>query len=308
MPDENDSSEVCRDPKKPESAPSLFAQQNPLAKAAEDAAKPSINQTAELKEIAAGERWLIAVGVATVLVNIVIAFIYSAQLTEMRLATEQTKEAVQLARDSLESNSSEFDRGMRQTINQTVSQYVAAQASMKSANAAKDAASTAKDTLHVSERAYITTGSPTLNLDTKSASIPLINSGHIPSGTVEIVVHEATIPAVRGGVSSITPVIEQHWQQWNEVSIPPGPSLYAVNMPIPQIVTEQFNQGQQQVFLAGTLTYFDGFTNTPQQIWAFCYAALYFEALKRTNWTPCDPVLYIKELSAGDRYSQNETK
>jgi hypothetical protein len=50
-----------------------------------------------------------------------------------------------------------------------------------------------KTALQVTERAYITIGSPTLDTTMKIANFFLSNTGHIPSGKIEIVVHEATM-------------------------------------------------------------------------------------------------------------------
>ncbi len=60
------------------------------------------------------------------------------------------------------------------------------------ADAARSAADTAKDTLHVSERAYLTLGTPTNDFQNKRMDVPVFNGGHIPSGPVQIVMHEAT--------------------------------------------------------------------------------------------------------------------
>lgn len=69
-----------------------------------------------------------------------------------------------------------------------------ASATANAAGAARDAANTAEKALHTTERAYVVTGAPVLNASTKIVAMTVINAGHIPSGKVRIVVHEATIP------------------------------------------------------------------------------------------------------------------
>lgn len=58
--------------------------------------------TVKLEEdIKVGERWLIGIGIASILINILIAWIYWGQLGEMRKATQATQDAVKVARDTL---------------------------------------------------------------------------------------------------------------------------------------------------------------------------------------------------------------
>jgi hypothetical protein len=97
------------------------------------------------KDIKRGEWWLIRIGVATLVINTIIACIYYQQLTQMRLATEASTQAVDLANDTLEYNNSNFDRAMQRTIDQTI-------ASMNAANATKSAADTAASTLKEIQR------------------------------------------------------------------------------------------------------------------------------------------------------------
>lgn len=75
-----------------------------------------------------------------------------------------------------------------------------ARATERSANAAKSAAQTAKETLHLSERAYIAFGAPKMDYTKKTITLEWINTGHIPSGPMEIIAHEATFNlATTGG-------------------------------------------------------------------------------------------------------------
>jgi hypothetical protein len=220
------------------------------------------------------------------------------------IAARQQVDSSQSANYNFMKSSRDASNSVGKQLAQMTSQAIAAGVSAK---AAKSAAETANRSLHISERAYVTTGPPTLNLDTKTVSVPIVNSGHIPSGNAHIVAHEATIPAIPG-ISTINLPIEQHWQQWHQISIPTGPTPYSFNTTVPKVDVKSFSDGRQQIVVAGFLSYFDGFPNTREQTWQFCFVALYFESLKRMDFTPCDPVLYIKQLSAGDGYPKNETK
>jgi hypothetical protein len=183
---------------------------------------------------------------------------------------------------------------------------IQAAATKNAAAAAKTAADIAKDTLHVSERAYIATGSPVLNLDTNVVAIPVINTGHIPSGKLRIVIHEATVDTEPSNAPKIIPTTEQHWQHYDEASIPTTGLTFTINTPVPKVLAEKINSGHQQIFLAGSISYNDGFNDTPEQVWLFCDAASFFQATRKVEWVPCDAVAYIKQLTTGDHYPESE--
>src|ERR1035438_4822250 len=139
--------------------------------------------------------------------------------------------------------------------------------------AARSAANTARDALHVSERAYIVTGAPVLELDTNIVDIPVSNTGHIPSGSLRIVVHEATIDVKPTAPPGIIPTTEQHWQHYDVTPIPPSNgATYTIDTPVQGVVASKINSGHQQIFVAGSITYHDGFPDTPEQTWLFCNA------------------------------------
>lgn len=54
------------------------------------------------REIKVGERWLIIIGIATVLINTSIAWIYWGQLGEMRKATEAARKGADAAKSAAE--------------------------------------------------------------------------------------------------------------------------------------------------------------------------------------------------------------
>ncbi len=89
-------------------------------------------------EVKAGEWWLIRIGAATLLVNIVIAYIYYGQLSQMRIATEASTKATGFASDSLEQSEGQFERTVTQLIYQTASQAESAKATQLAAKAAQE--------------------------------------------------------------------------------------------------------------------------------------------------------------------------
>ncbi len=176
--------------------------------------------------------------------------------------------------------------------------------------AAKSAAETANFALHVSERAYLAAGYPTMNADAGNVAIPILNSGHIPSGKVTVIAHEATInianldqPAIK-----IIPV-ETHWKQYEMESIPTiGVGSVTINIPTPGAAPAKVKTGYQQIVVVGTITYGDGFKDDTDVTRPFCYGNLLYTVTKELQWSACDSSLYLPELIEADHYPSGEYK
>ena len=175
-------------------------------------------------------------------------------------------------------------------------------ANKKAADAAKSAADTAKDALYISQRAYLTDGASGINGSTKSITIPIINSGHIPSGPVEVVVHETTVNVTPAEADTdLRTAVERHWGKYIFQSIPPGWPL-SIAIPVPQMSEAYLNSGQQIVIIAGFIAYNDGFPDTTQQNWPFCQRTTYQSVMKRFFVGPCrlgDDTLHKLEILDG---------
>jgi hypothetical protein len=311
MPEASGSQEISGEPQHQapmQPPPQPPRNQNPPPQPADDGSPNNQSTAAELKKIKAGESWLIGIGVVTLAVNSFIAYVYYQQLTQMRIATEASTQAVNLASDSLEFSASQFDRAMHQTVDQTVSQYNGTKASIKAANAAKSAADTAKDTLHVSERAYISAEVPTIDPGAGSVRLPIINHGHIPSGKVEILIHEGTTSLDSpNAVKVLHHLIEAHWRHYEMNSLPPQPGIQGtIETPLPSLNADNFKMGTQSVHLVGTISYNDGFGDTPERKELFCYFSLYSDRMKENVWLPCAPEEILPTLQRWDKYPNNE--
>lgn len=92
------------------------------------------------KEIKAGEKWLIGIGIASVFINTIIALIYIAQLGQMRKATQASSSASETAVEQLMTQQSQFDRTMTQIVDQTAIQSRSMHATEKAASASKTSA------------------------------------------------------------------------------------------------------------------------------------------------------------------------
>ena len=103
--------------------------QNPPSNTDQEGSSNNEDRTERLeRNIQTGERWLIGITAAGVLVNIIIAYFYYSQLEQMREATRAATRASSTASESLEFSNGNFDRMMQRAIDQTVAQIHAADA------------------------------------------------------------------------------------------------------------------------------------------------------------------------------------
>jgi hypothetical protein len=164
--------------------------------------------------------------------------------------------------------------------------------------------------LHVTERAYITTGRPTLDQTNKAISFFINNKGHIPSGNIEIIVHEAT---VNSSVPNVNPDIsksgEYYWQRHHLAPLPPGDDAFGLAVPVRAFDASKYTLDgvYQSILVAGQISYFDGFPDDGSQQWLFCFETVYHLILKQIFVVPCEPEKVIPQMENRDGYPRNET-
>jgi hypothetical protein len=193
---------------------------------------------------------------------------------------------------------------MKDQADQT--KVIATQATVQAA-AAKSAAETANKALHISERAYIVVGLPAIDTTTKYITLPILNTGHMPSGKVTGIIHEVTVdgvdPTARGGR---VPVTEAHWKQYELTSVPTTGQVMNFNVLVPSLNADTLNSGRQQIVVVGVLTYSDGFPDDVEQQWPFCEGSALLPQSKNLQWIICDPNIYLPEAIQNDHYPSNE--
>lgn len=174
------------------------------------------------------------------------------------------------------------------------------------AGAATSAANTAKDALHVSERAYVVIGTPNLEVAKKAISLPVQNTGHIPSGKVEVVVHEATVDVPNTYTqSNLAAASEIHWSRQVFYTVTSGVP-YNIEIATPKMDADKLNSGLQLIIIAGFISYNDGFMDGQQ--WPFCIHTIYHTIFKELALTSCDASDYLPKLELVDGYPNNEQK
>lgn len=194
---------------------------------------------------------------------------------------------------------------MKDQSNQT---KVIANQAITQASAAKSAAETAKEALHISERAYIIIGLPILDTTAKDITIPVLNTGHIPSGKVVGTVHEFSLDGVDPtGRSSRNRETEAHWKHYELSSVPTSGQTMNFIVSVPSLNIESLNTGHENIVVVGIISYNDGFPDDPAQQWPFCEGIALLPRGKNLQWEICNPVVYLPRAINADHYPENES-
>lgn len=203
------------------------------------------------------------------------------------------------AQNSLDTEQSHFDRGMKEALVQTA-------AAITSADAAKSAAVTANKALHVSERAYLRIGDPKVDIPGHEIILPIVNTGHIPSGKVDFYVFEATaVFDPSRGRQQVEPT-EGHWTLMKISSVPSGDVYYSERVNAPQL-TKDFVNKSLSVIIAGEYPYGDGFPDDPMETSQFCIQT-HVDETKNITFRACNPGFYIPAIKHSIHYPNHEEK
>jgi hypothetical protein len=175
------------------------------------------------------------------------------------------------------------------------------------ADAAKSAAKTADKALHISERAYIVVGLPAIDTTSKYITLPIVNTGHIPSGKVRGVVHEITMDGVDPTAPQVrVKATETHWKHYELTSVPTTGQIMNFNVLVPALNADNLNGGHEQIVVVGVITYNDGFPDDADRQWLFCEGSAMLPQSKNLQWVICNPGTYLPEAIKEDRYPSNE--
>lgn len=235
------------------------------------------------------------------------AYIYWRQADLMEKGL--TQNVVQLAIANRNANIAqqtlgEMKSGGVDTHNLTLAAGDQAKAAKTTAGAAQSAAITAKDTLHISERAYIGQTFQPLDYDKSLLTMNIINSGRIPSGKVDIISYEATfnVPHItlEGEQTGFEYIVERHKGITHLDVVPPGSPVLSATFPIPQMARERLGNGTQMVMVIGAITYNDGFPKSPSQTFPFCAHTIYQTVAKTVYIAPCNATTELPKFEAMD--------
>jgi len=210
-------------------------------------------------------------------------------------AANASTRASETASQALKNSESSFKDTLTQMKAQTTAQ--------------QKAADTANIALHVSERAYVSVEFPMLDREKMTLSVPLNNSGRIPSGSAEVVIHEMTADKTSDGRAAT--IVECHWKRNKLNPIVPGSSLTGRDnpvllVPLRDASLEKILTNSQIVIIAGWITYNDGFPDDRTETKTFCSQTMYHLIQKELAWISCDPTSIIPQIETKDGYPNNE--
>lgn len=177
------------------------------------------------------------------------------------------------------------------------------------AKAASSAAETAKEALHVSERAYLGIEVPTLDETTKAILMPLQNTGRLPTGIVEMTLHEATFKiSAENAEIAASNLEEYHWSKGTFQSIEPNSARFRIKENLPAVSFQDLRAGSQSVVVAGEISYNDGFPNTSRQSFTYCMHTYFLYDVKTFDMVSCDPKAFLPMLKKMGGYPAHEQK
>jgi hypothetical protein len=229
-------------------------------------------------------------------------------LREAQKQTEINASLLVEERNTLETEQSQFDRTMKQMIAQTVVQAGAAKASQQAAAAATFSANTAKQALHISERAYIAMSSADLTeLTQHRIQLQFTNIGHIPSRQMVVVVYRTSTRAkqVPGGIIWVADGTEKGWHRTVYDRVFPTAPVYLTVM-FPSVPPESIMNGARELIVAGTFSYDDGFPDDPLASEDFCFRTFADTDKKQIIAVPCEPKRVIPMMQKLTGYPNNE--
>ncbi len=226
-----------------------------------------------------------------------VKFAYS-QWQEMVKAANASRDAANISALSLQSSETEFLQTLQQMQAQTKAQV--------------EASGTAKKTLEVSERAYLSVGGPVISGKPIRLDMPIFNTGHIPAKDVSFLVFEETDAIAPPSITSTAPsttFLEGHWSQWDlKEVVPPassGTAIYSITVTSNPGDADEVAKGNQIIIVAGSVSYNYGFPKTPSDINWFCFHSFYDAGTKANRFIPCDAEAIISLMKKVIQYPNN---
>jgi hypothetical protein len=157
-------------------------------------------------------------------------------------------------------------------------------------------------TLSRANRAYIITGTTQLDEFDGTLTLPLRNSGRIPSGQIVVVIHTATVNAVRPHqFPDIDAAIGYAWQRKSFNSLVPGEGQEIV-VQLQKFSPRQIVRALQEIVIGGQIVYNDGFPEDQLDRRSFCLRTVYDENAAQILRSDCNANVVLPQMEALDGY------
>ena len=254
-------------------------------------------------DIKSGERWLIGVGIATLLINSIIALIYLCQLKQMREATKATQDAVGVARDTLTASE---QAAARQTIDNDNASKAAKLRDDRTAKVAADSLRASIVNFHQEQRAYLIPGVPEDTSGYGLVRFPILNLGRFTAKHIVITSHfERRNVDLNTGQQTL--VDRRDASTSSVATIPPSdtPFFYMMTF-IPQKRSNDYSAdlaaGTTNIIARGVITYDSGFGESDSIVWCYAWHP------QPARWQHCGGSASAWLDSEPNTYQQPDTK
>jgi len=211
------------------------------------------------------------------------------QTRAVECASVAATESVHVAAAGLQQNQRQFDDTLKQMQAQTAEQGEAASAALQSAN-------TAKEALHVSERAYLVRGKVETDLEHKVLTVNIENVGHIPTGDIHVVGHLAVVEQVPFAPEGLVRILEASRIESDMPSFPPG-APQPIKLTSKSWDPDLYKMGIQGLAIVLTLTYNDGFPDEPDRTLKICTKSAYHPQIHMTDFIACNAKTTLEKLA-----------
>jgi hypothetical protein len=251
-----------------------------------------------------------AVAIATVAYALIAEF----QLSEMRRTNRDTEAALGNAAKSSQDASEQFQVQLHHFdaslgVNQIQINKMdrLARATEKAARAAQSASVTAKEALHVSERAYLFIQAPVPNFEQHALTFQIINTGHLPAEHIEIIQHNAIYEVA--DPSNGIPWNSLATRKWKNMKIPAISNYDKTSGFTPVFPTmdgARLQSGHQMIVVTGFITYEDGFPDHQRWKAPFCVHSTASLVTKHIYFYNCNAEIVLPIMESLDGYPNNE--
>ena len=163
----------------------------------------------------------------------------------------------------------------------------------------------------IANRAYLSAGKPDFDAKAHLFTLSMSNRGHLPTGTVEVVIHEATAESqspISNATTDLDGIAEAHWRRHTMAPFPPDSDPVQVGIGSPTFAADKFTSegALQQIFVTGRISYVDAFSEDGKQSYDFCYQSGYNIEAQRIFFTPCDPGVVLTALEKRDGFADGQ--
>ena len=161
-------------------------------------------------------------------------------------------------------------------------------------------------TLGQSNRAYVIAGAAQIDELDGTLTLPLRNSGRIPSGQIVVVIHTATVDAAKPHLfPNVNAATGYAWQRHSFNSLVPGEGQEVV-VQLQKFAPKRVVQALQMIVISGQIIYNDGLPEDQLDRRSFCVQTVYEDDAAQISWRDCNAEVVLPQMVALDGYPKTQ--